>query len=320
MKKLPLSLVLIPAILLTSCLKDEIPVSQPDPGNVLVNAFEMGTDYHMVAYYDFETNTFVKEHLKTDWDLGFETGENGWHIVLNSANAMAAGVAPSPVFTSISDTVGIVWKNDVSSGNLDSTAIGDWQNFGGVYCINRGYSYNGTHLGFRKFEVQSVDPNFYTIHYAELDGSNETTIQVPKNDTAFNFTFFSFETNTTASIEPEKENWDIVFRQYTHIFDGHTPYLVTGVLSNLYNVEVAEVFNKAFEDVEFDAIAEAQFSTNIDVIGYDWKSFTGTDYITNPEQVYIIKTTEGLYYKLRFTDFYNDQGEKGTPKFETQAL
>jgi hypothetical protein len=176
------------------------------------------------------------------------------------------------------------------------------------------------HLGYKKIEIQSVDDNFYSIRYADLNGNNEIAAQVPKNDDSYNFSFFSMETNDVASIEPEKETWDIVFRQYTHIFDGHTPYLVNGVLSNTNNVEVAEVFDKAFEDVVFDDIANVEFSTDVNVIGYDWKTFDGSGFITHPDQVYIVKTTEGLYYKLRFVDFYNAQGEKGTPTFETQAL
>ena len=320
MKRILFTLLIVPALTLTSCLKDEIPIEQSDPGDVIQNFYEMGIDYRMNAYYDFQTNSFVKEHLKTEWDLGFETGVNGWHIVLNTSKAMATGEFPQADFASALDTVGVELRNDVPSWNLDSTAINNWQTFGGVYCLDRGYSYDGMHLGYKKIEIQSVDDNFYSIRYADLNGNNEIAAQVPKNDDSYNFSFFSMETNDVASIEPEKETWDIVFRQYTHIFDGHTPYLVNGVLSNTNNVEVAEVFDKEFEDVVFDDIANVEFSTDVNVIGYDWKTFDGSGFITHPDQVYIVKTTEGLYYKLRFVDFYNAQGEKGTPTFETQAL
>jgi hypothetical protein len=85
-------------------------------------------------------------------------------------------------------------------------------------------------------------------------------------------------------------------------------------------VEVAEMFSKPFEEVTFDDIATSDFRADIDVIGYDWKTFNGSGFETHPEQVYLVKTTEGLYYKLRFVDFYNSQGDKGTPTFEVQAL
>ncbi|GAB5417659.1 MAG: hypothetical protein Crog4KO_26450 [Crocinitomicaceae bacterium] len=320
MKNVLFTLLLATTVLLTSCLKEEIPVNHPTAGSTIINSFDMGVDYRYNAYYDFETNSFVKEHLKTDWDIGFETGANGWRLVLNTSKAMAAAESQASSFATTTDTIGAIWRHDASSWNLDSTAIGDWQSYNGVYIIDRGYSYDGTHTGFRKFEIQSVDADYYTVRYAALDGSDESTVQIPKSDDSYNFTFYSFETNNVADIEPQKADWDIVFRQYTHIFDGHTPYLVNGILSNSNTVEVAEVFHKTFEDVIFEDITTAEFSSANDIIGYDWKTFTGNEFEIHPEQVYIVKTTEGLYYKLRFIDFYNSQGDKGTPTFETAAL
>ncbi len=62
--------------------------------------------------------------------------------------------------------------------------------------------------------------------------------------------------------------------------------------------------------------------SNVDVIGYSWKeyNFGSSTYEVDPSKNYIIKTTEGMYYKIHFIDFYNDQGDKGTPVFETQLL
>lgn len=312
--------VVLTLFLFTSCIKDEIPVDPHNPGDVLLNSYEMGTDYRYNAYYDFGSNSFVYEHLKTDWDLGFETGSEGWRIVLNNAKAMNAGRSPEVDFASVTDTVGVAWESDASSWNLDETAIGNWQESNGVYCIDRGFSYDGTHQGYQKLEIQSVNQAYYTIRYANLDGSNERTAQVPKDDDSYNFTFYSFDSHDITEIEPEKETWDLVFRQYTHRFDDGVVYLVNGVLSNSHNVEVAEVFDKDFTEVQFDDIQNATFSADNDIIGYDWKTFNGNDFDIHPEQVYIVKTTEGLYYKLRFTDFYNEQGDKGTPTFEMQAL
>ena len=56
------------------------------------------------------------------------------------------------------------------------------------------------------------------------------------------------------------------------------------------------------------------------MIGYDWKSYNSGTYEVDINKNYIIKTTEDLYYKIHFIDFYNDQGEKGTPKFEISSL
>ena len=43
-------------------------------------------------------------------------------------------------------------------------------------------------------------------------------------------------------------------------------------------------------------------------------------YSVDPSQNFIIKSTEGIYFKLHFNEFYNETGEKGYPKFEFQEL
>lgn len=303
-----------------SCMKDEIPVPTHDSGDVIENAINLEMDYRYQAYYDLETDEFVGQNLKTAWDLGFEANEFGNHIVLNTAKSMAASITPvGTSFADVVNTVGADWQYDVSSGNLDSTAIGDWLTNSGVYLLDRGYSFDGTHQGYRKVEFGQISSNEYEIHYANLDGSNENTYTIQK-ESDYNFTFFSLETNDVVSIEPPKEDWDLVFGQYAHMFDPTFAYLVTGILSNRNNVEVAEVFDKPFVDIDFADISNYTFSTDINVVGYDWKLFNGGTYETDPTKNYIVKSTEGLYFKIHFVDFYNDLGDKGNPRFEIALL
>jgi len=303
-----------------SCMKEEIPVPAHEAGDVSESTIELGTDYRYQAYYDFETDAFVGQHEKIVWDLGFEASVTGNRIVLNTGKSMSASrTAPGIAFTDVVDTVGANWEYDASSGKLDSTAIGDWQTYSGVYIFDRGYSHDGTHQGFRKAEFTLLNTDEYEIHYANLDGSDEHTYVIEK-DVEYNFTFFSFETNAVVSVQPPKEDWDIVFGQYAHMFEPTFPYLVTGVLSNRNKVEVAEVFDKAFADINFADVSEYLFSSDINIIGYDWKVFTGGIYETDPSKNYIVKSTEGLYFKIHFVDFYNDLGDKGNPKFEVVQL
>jgi len=303
----------------SSCMKDEIPVLAHEEGEITTNEVNLSTDYRYQAYYDFGTNSFVKQHEKIEWDLGFETGVSGFHAVLNTSKSMRVAEFPIAAFASTTDTVGSQWKYDVTSGNLDSTAIGDWQSANSFYIIDRGYSHDGIHQGFRKLQILVVNNNEYEILFSGLDGSNEQTAILEK-DSEYNFTFLSFNTNDVVEIEPQKDGWDIVFGQYSHLFDPTFPYLVTGVLSNRNGVEVAEVFDKSFEEIGFDDTNNYPFSSNIDAIGYDWKTFTGGSFTVHPEQSYIVKTTEGIYFKIHFIDFYNQMGDKGNPKFEVVAL
>lgn len=304
---------------LTSCLKKEISIDKHEAGGVVSNQIELGTDYRYQAYYDFGSDKFVKQNTKTDWDLGFETSPSGSKVILNTSKAMAVTKVLATGFNNVTDTIGASWEYDANSGSLDSTAIGNWIDFGGVYIIDRGFSFDGSHQGYRKLVITSFDNTSFSIHYANLDGSEEQ-IKTIQKDNEFNFTFLSFQSNDIADIQPKKENWDLVFGQYSHLFSPTFPYLVTGVQSNRNGVEVAKIFDKPFEDITHDDISGYDFSSAINTIGYDWKTFTGSGYVTHFEKNYIVKTTEGFYYKIHFTDFYNQQGDKGTPNFEVREL
>ena len=305
------------AFSLGSCIKKEIPVPAHETGDAITNSIELGTDYRYQAYYDCETNSFVSTHLKTAWDLGFETDPTGFHLILNSSCAMAAAYHETS-FESKTDTVGSTWKWDNCNGHIDSTAVGNWQATSGIYIINRGYTHTGTHRGFWKIKMNGVDASGYNLRVAQLDGSDDQLVSIPKNQD-YVFQQFSFE-DGVVNLQPHKEAWDLVFGQYTHLFEPTVSYLVTGVIANRNQVEVAEDFATAFTSINGTNLTSYSFSPFIDVIGYDWKEYVGSTYITHPEKNYIVKTTEGLYYKIHFIDFYTDQGEKGAPRFEIQAL
>src|SRR5690606_32914488 len=99
-------------------------------------------------------------------------------------------------------------------------------------------------------------------------------------------------------------------------------YLVTGCLNNRNGVEVAHVFNKDFESITLSDINLYSFSVATNGIGYNWKeyNFDTGNYAIFSHHNYLIKTTEGKYYKLHFIDFYDSSGVKGTPTFEFQEL
>ncbi len=305
-----------------SCKKAEIPIKKHEVGNIITNSFEMGSDYRYQSFFDLGSNSFVSKNIKTSWDLGFQCGENGWHITLNEANLMAVAKIENTPFLAIEDTIGVAWKWDSNTGHLDSTAIGNWRNNNAVFIIDRGMDYEGIHRGFSKVEFQTVSNNNYTFKISNLDGSNLHQVTLEKNNT-LNIVSYSISTNSIVTVEPPKENWDLEFTQYTYYFYDHElAYLVTGVLSNRNGVEVTQVFDKEFSVITLDDINKYSFSSAQNTIGYDWKyyDFDAGSYLTKPSKNYIVKSTEGIYYKLHFIDFYNAQGDKGTPTFELQEL
>lgn len=307
---------------LSSCKKEELPVPKHATGDVITATVNMEASYKCQIYYDLETNTVVGQNAKTLWDLAFETSPTGFHVIQNTAKTMFAWNTNITNFDSVTDTTGFFnnKKWDEPSGNLDSTAIGDWRNASNVYIIDRGYNELGTHQGFRKIQFQTFGETSYTVRFSQLNGVGNTTFQIAK-DTNYNFTFLSFTTSGTLIVEPPKQTWDLLFTQYTHIFYNPTqPYLVTGCLINRYNTQVAIDTTNSFETITFNNTENYQLSTKVNAIGYEWKTFNAGIYVTNPNFNYIIKNRKGIYYKLHFIDFYNQSGLKGSPKWEYQQL
>jgi len=310
--------------LLFSCEKTEIPIEPHNMGEIESNQINMQSDYRNQIFYNLNNNIAIKENLKTDWDLAFESSSEGWRILLNTSTFSRVSKVTNSNFEDPISTSNLLWQWENPIGIQEGTAIGDYRNENTIYVINRGVDIDGNQAGYKKIMIDSVNNEYYIITYANLDNTNTNTVQVQK-DNSKNFQYFSFNTNTLIDIEPSKEEWDLIFTQYTHLYnDPELPpsYLVTGVLTNyLNNVLVAKDTVNTFEDINYTTVESYIFSNNQNEIGYDWKTYAGSDgYIINSHITYIIKDISNRYFKLRFVDFYNSNGEKGYPSFEIQEL
>jgi hypothetical protein len=181
------------------------------------------------------------------------------------------------------------------------------------------------HQGYKKVQFLSVDQQKYSVRCADMNGANEHVVEVPK-DSAYNFTFLSLSADPqVVKVEPPKADWDMVFTQYTHLFfDPLETYLVTGCLLNRYNTAAFMDSMITYDAISYDKATEYPLSPFINTIGYDWKTVGsttggGSDYKVHFNMNYIIRTSEGSYFKLRFIDFY-DNKVKGNPKWEYQEL
>ncbi|OFZ09689.1 MAG: hypothetical protein A3D92_12350 [Bacteroidetes bacterium RIFCSPHIGHO2_02_FULL_44_7] len=313
-------LYLLLVVLVTGCYKDELPVAAHEAGSASEVQIEMGQDYRHQIFYSLGDNQVVSSNEKTVWDLAFESAPNGWHIVLNTARGMAVHRSTLN-FADLTSEQGLDWNWDVSSGNLDSTAVGEWTSTDALYVIDMGYDHLGTHLGYRKMKVLAVDETAYTLAYGNLSDATALTFTVQKNDANL-FTYFKFGAGTL-SIAPPNTDWDLEFTQYTHLFTNPAePYLVTGVLLNRFTTTATRITNKPFEEITYADVVDLSYSNQLDYIGYTWKTFDYANqiYAVDPTICYIIHTSAGFYYKLHFIDFYNDLGVKGYPTFEVQLL
>ena len=324
-----LSLILI-GLSVTSCFKDDERIIPVDIDEVEIPY----TMYEYQTYFSITDQSIVSYHHYLDWDLGFESSKDGYHIILNYARYMYAGNTFETNFSSVKSNIASEMFFDNSSGNLDSTVLINWADFTDsdnpvsneyVYIIDRGKNESGEEFGLKKIVFEKLENDTFYVHFANLDNSDEYYFKIPK-DTTVNFTLFSFEDGGKLTVqEPDKTIWDICFTKYSTVIPDNygtpTDYLVRGVFLNPYkNIEVALDTTNYFYEILPEMITYYNYSGDRDAIGYDWKVFLNDVYEIRDYNSYILKNVNGFNYKLRFTSFYNDNGEKGFPAFEIMEL
>ena len=305
-----------------SCEKGEIPVNL-DRSELKITQINLESNYAKQVFYNVKQNSIISSNTKTEWDLGFGNEEGVFNIIINSSVFSQIKKINNLLFeevTTIPDSIDWSWDDPSSYSN---TAIGNSWNKNITYIIDLGFNNDGNPRGYKKFKVDTFSNNYYIITFSNLNNSELKTIQISKNNNV-QYTRFSFSSSTIIS-SPNNDDWDLLFSQYTHLYaDSIVPaYLVTGVLINQKSgVEVAIDSVNTFSDIIFSNINNYTFNNNQDIIGYNWKlyDFDNGYYIIKSNISYIIKNTEGRYYKLRFIDFYNDFGVKGYPTIEVQEI
>jgi len=292
--------------------------------------------YHYQVYFDFSAGIVVSENENTEWVLSFECSESGYHIRINSSDFWGVAHTGSSKMDSVfTVTPDLIWEQDKSDGNPDSTAIGSWISFDDaipsytneVYLIGTydGIAYNLA----KKVQFISVNEEAYTFLIGDPEVSDPDTIEVMK-DKGINYIQFSIEDNSTIQLEPEKEGWDILFSQYFTILytddSIRAPYYVRGVLLNPNLVEAALDTTIHFLDVNYSNANLNTFSSTQDIIGHDWKSVTvdeasnSAEYKVRPEYTYIVRDSNNELYKFRFKSYFNKSGIKGYPSIEFARL
>ncbi len=186
--------------------------------------------------------------------------------------------------------------NDFGWGNLDA---GTGDIIGSKVFVLR--FKNGT---FQKLQILSLTQGVYTLKHADLNGSNETTFTVDKaNFQDSDFAFLALATGQTLPSIPH--NWDLAFLRYAAPNDdgagGVIQIMSSGVLS-APGVEVAQADNVVPSEVAF-ADYEDSLSTELDIIGSDWKFFNNVSWTLAADRAYFVKAPDGNVWKLVFVDF-----------------
>jgi len=324
------------ALLAVSCFEEDHPVPPYAlPADVDTLSIQNSIYTHQV-YFDFSTGSIVSENLNSEWILSFECADTGYHVRLNSADFWGIARTGSANFDSTyTGDPEYDWLQDSSDGHPDSTAVGDWVSFdqgaptytNEVYLLGR---YDGiAYTLAKKVQFKAVSAYSYSFLLADLEGSNTDTIEVLKDD-SYNYRQFSLDNNEVIQLEPQKDQWDLLFAQYFTILytdDGvPAPYYVRGVLLNQNQVEAALDTTIHFLDVDYSTAIQHSFSSAQDAIGHDWKSVTvdeasnSAEYKVRPGYTYIVRDTHHDLYKLRFKSYFNKSGIKGYPSLEFAKL
>ena len=314
--------------LISACEKKEealtLPTSKGDVKNYTVR---LGRDYTTQLFFTLRDGA-IKANDFMAWDLGFSCNPNGYLVKINGGKEVQVSNTGSKDFNEIPNLQDAEWEYDNPAGEWKGTAFGDWYDTlsrkcqGYVYLIDRGQTANPR---YKKLKFTNATTSNFSFVFANLDGSGANEYTVPKI-AGRNYSYINFDDpNKIIDLEPEKENWDILFTRYRHVYYNttpFTPYSVTGVILNPNKVICAKDSTIGFENITAERLKEFEFTNRKDVVGFDWKRYDIdlNRYDVIRKYTYIIRDTKGFFYKLRFIDFYDEQGVKGAPKFETQRL
>ena len=293
-----------------------------------------------------ETETVV---MRDSWDLGFYSGDD-FRVGLNGSIYMAAASLESINIDEITEADVVDLQPQVSIGTFDpnnaayvdnpngdilGTAIAEistTESENKVYLLNLGYEVGtdtpdpgsvavaGDARGWKKIRILRDGDN-YILQYADLNDASHQEVRISKN-TDYNFSFFSFNTNTVVPVEPEGPKWDVVFTVFTNVLDGAGSYgFSDGVLHNRKGgVQAYQVTTDLFsyESFSLSNVSTNSFEDDQRTIGSKWRDvFDGVPF---SDRFYVLKDANGTIYKIKFLALTNDNGERGYPEFEYELL
>lgn len=329
--KLKLFLIPFMALILSSCLKDEKPIKLPPPTGSKIITINMWKDYSRNVFLNLYTGDTVGRPMY-DWDLRFETFRANTDVWMKAHLNTAKDCRIYPVSNVAFDKITMVEKDSLKNTVEDvafEITIGQSNPLPAIYLLDRGGKYPDN-LRYKKLSITNPSGFLPLIHFANIDGTDSSTISI---NPTINYTEYEF-----ASLEKVGKVWKFSpgefqlnfcrYKTMVYALGVNIPYAVTGCLNNyLRNGDRCGIVKDSITPFSkfslFDAMV-LQFSPGIGDIGYNWKGFdfdlSAGSYSIHTNWTYIIYSQKGGIFKLRFLDFYNENKEKGFPKIEFQRL
>ena len=318
---------------------------------VVLNSSILASAAKLEGIYDIDA---VSEDTELTAPMTLKTLNQGFQpieVTVSTLNELKEGI---PVgYHMYGDLENNIRFTDDSTGDLDKTAIGDiptTEAEAEVIIVSLGneipedeaeagsINTTGDHRGFYKIKV-FMNNNDYVLQYAPLSSDTHEEVVITK-DEAYDFTAFSLENGIEVDVEPAKENWDL---NYTSVYSyyGSSRGLVAGVTYSDYVVhntlngvgvymvlteEPGEGEDAApvatgeplYDEFTLEDVNENEFEYNDRaLIASGWRSSSEG---ALSDRYYIVRDTDGNFYKLQFTALLNEQGERGYPQIVYDLL
>lgn len=295
------------------------------------NQISLSSGYSNQSFFSMQ-NGEVLNIPNNDWDIAFSTDAFSSTIRINDGKGVELytyHLGDTSNWSTINNSTQNILINPMYNSDLDWEfgAFGNNQTSGfdygwGVYNLQ-------THhiIGDSLFLIKTVNGVWkklwlerkvlgeYFFKYANLDGTSEVTESILASSYGNKrFIYFSIDNNIVLDREPILTDWDITFTKYITPVQN-TPYPVTGVLCNV-GIEVAEADGIANPLLYTDYMAHT-FSTDINTIGYDWKSFQGS-YILDSDRCFFLRDYQQNIWRIFFSGF--DGMSTGNIEFNTELL
>lgn len=299
------------------------------------------------------------EVKRNSWDLAFDSG-NEFRVRLNGSVYMAAGTIKgvNTIDDVRDDNTIREMKNVVKIGTFDPAnleyiddpsgdpsktaihAISDIDANNKVYLVNMGFDpgmdavepgsvlVTGKERGWKKVRILKREGG-YLLQYADINDSMHKEVMIPKSP-GFNFTFYSFNTNSIVQVEPSKAKWDLNFTVFTNKVDqagdpkgsyGYSDFIVQNSYGGVkaYKVTIPAGDKNFYKAYNLQSVDESALSNDFTTIGGTWREVANAK-VLYKNVFYVIKDAKGNYYKMRMLDFFNEKGDRGYPKFEYALL
>lgn len=306
---------LVSISMLWSCEKEELPKPIPDQQGSVYQVLGMGENYGNQVGFSLqhaETNTIDV----MDWDMFIYPNKD---IRINTSRFMKVLKVDSENDFATEHPDTDFNYDEYSSNTFDfKLVVREDVNY---YILDLGRNVEGDVLYKLYLKIHLSSDNLVSLEYKKAEETNWTSKQIELTSSFGHF--YSF-INETQMVNPLFVQSDFYCGGYiTRFEEAELDYLVRGILVNITkDISLAQVDDKTYDEITLDDVTSFDFRNQIDEIGYDWKAYNIDEglYIVDDTKVYIVKYSNGLIYKLKFIDYYNDKGEKGYPTLSYTLL